>query len=537
YLAEYDVASGAMSEPKTVVSDNFENTNVKLAEENGKVAIYYFKRYVDDIEKTDELLSLTSSYNTWAKQLYNTAEGEFETLDKYAAEDPVSGHKAGDDITEKLISIKHLNLTDPLVYDLSAETYTYTDPIDNTNTEYSLYAYTIDTDKNLQTSGDREVWLEITNVTDNKTYYPVRLDKGMTGSNEKAVSSPQLTEENGDVLITWLYDSSYFKMISVKDTLDTLRTESANQTAQNTQVAYNDSPLSVFRAVTAEEAQAQDWYITAADKASAKLGDNEGLTKNIAEGKLPIITKDFSNGAENEGSRQEMDMSDYRLVVGDDNNVYLFWTQSSENYDKLGRVLYASAYFRINDEWLAKYGNEATNAVGFSDAVVINDTDLVIDEMSAVVAQDSSAIILANTCRQKFEKSEDGSKNPIVLDGGRNLVEFAFRPVNSLEVVDDEITLSDQYPVPGEAVDISFTVKNTGLLPSEGDTIKLELLQGDTVVKEKTIAEHGGADMFYVGEEYTYTLADFGEEPWTIPQSLDDLSVRVTINEDKVEGT
>ena len=534
YLAEYDIESGAMSEPKKIAEDSFENTNVKLTEENGKIAVYYFKRYIDGISKTDELLSLTSNYNTWAKQMYDPDKGKFESLGKYAADDAISGHKMGDDITEKLISIKHPTLTDPLVYDLSAETYIYTDPVDSERrTEYSFYAYTIDTDKDLQTSGDREVWLEITNVTDNKTYYPVRLDKGVTGSNEKAVSSPQLTEENGDVLITWLYDSSYFKMIGVKDTLDTLRTESANQTAQNTQVAYNDSPLSVFRAVTAEEAQAQDWYITAADKASAKLGDNEGLTKNIAEGKLPIITKNFSNGAENEGSRQEADMSDYRLVVGDDNNVYLFWTQSSDNYDKLGRVLYASAYFRINDEWLAKYGDEATNAVGFSDAVVINDTDLVIDEMSAVVAQDSSAVIFANTCRQKFEKSEDGSKNPIVLDGDRNLVEFAFRPVNSLEVVDDEITLSDQYPVPGEAVDISFTVKNTGLLPTEGDTIKLELLQGDKVIKEEEISESGNGNMYYVGEEHTYVT----DTPWTIPDSLDDLSIKVTINEDDVEGT
>ncbi|MBR0470110.1 MAG: hypothetical protein IJJ55_02705, partial [Clostridia bacterium] len=206
YLAEYDVANDTMSEPKTVVNDLFENTNVKLAEENGKIAIYYFKRYVDDIEKTDELLSLTSSYNTWAKQVYDPQEKDFITLGSYVTSKPEIGIMANTPYTEKQISIKHPTIDDPLVYDLSAETYTYTDPIDNTKTEYSLYAYTIDADKNLKTSADREVWVEITNVTDNKTYYPVRLDKGVkTSSEEKSVSNPHLTEQNGDMLITWLY--------------------------------------------------------------------------------------------------------------------------------------------------------------------------------------------------------------------------------------------------------------------------------------------------------------------------------------------
>ena len=69
YMRVYDIASGQWGEVIRVTEDNYADAYVRLIDEDGCVGLYYFKRNLDNIEKIDDLTSMTQSYNSWAKKL------------------------------------------------------------------------------------------------------------------------------------------------------------------------------------------------------------------------------------------------------------------------------------------------------------------------------------------------------------------------------------------------------------------------------------------------------------------------------------
>lgn len=111
-----------------------------------------------------------------------------------------------------------------------------------------------------------------------------------------------------------------------------------------------------------------------------------------------------------------------------------------------------------------------------------------------------------------FEQTID--ENGYVKQGEHKLAEIDCIPSNSLEIVNDEITMSDEYPVVGEPTTISFTVKNTGLLPSTGQDVAIKVLRDGKVVFEDSQRETEASDVIFVGNEFEYSTE------W-IPESLD----------------
>ena len=452
--------------------------------------------------------------------------------------------------------------------DLSTETYTYKyegdDPI-----EYGLATYTIDKDGSLETTKDHEVWLQIMNITNNKTYYPVLLDGADSGTADTDVSMPRLTKQGDDVLITWVKDGTKFNLISVKDALDGIRTdfraeitEEMTEEQIKTEIpAYANSALKVFADATATD---RYWYRTAGSAAASSVGSPEGISANIATDSFPIVTKDFGTDGRTDALRKDSLIGDYHLVTGQDGNIYLFWAAASDDPDEAASSLYASAFYRVSAASQEKYGTQAS--YGFSDPVVISEPGLMIDELTAVVNGDLSALMLANTYERKWV--DKGSDKDPFEDGEHNLTEFVFEPFNSLEVVNNEIamynvkendtntdynlaaaddtdageadytTVYEDYPKAGEKIMFSWSLKNSGLLPSVGHTAKLEVLEGNKVLYTFDDVKTGDGEQIYAGNTLKYTTSNEADDnvtpvTWEVPEglNLDNVTLRLTVNE------
>ena len=518
---------------------------------------------------------MTQNYNTWAKQLINPTTMEAGVIGQYAKDDNF-GHKAGEDIKEQLLYAQHPTAVDPLIIDLSTATYTYKYRDDDPETEYGFATYTIDRDGSLETTADHEVWLQIINVTNNKTYYPILLDSATSGMVDSDVSMPSLTKQGDDVLISWIKDGSKFNMISVKDTLDAIRTDSRpenteNMTEEQLKAAipsYDQSALKIYADMNANN---RYWYRTAGNLASTSVGSPEGINAYIAEDNFPIVTKDFGSNGRTDALRKDSLLGNYHLITGEDGNIYLFWAESSDDPDQAASTIYASAFNRVSAASQEKYGTQA--GYGFSDPVVISDPGLMIDELTAVVNGNLSALLLANTYERKFV--DKGPQVDPFEDGPHNLTEFSFEPFNSLEVVDNDITMynvedidtaavyntaeateenendtvtdyttvMEDYPKAGEKIMFNWSLKNTGLLPSAGHTVKLEVLNGDEVIYTFNDKKEGDGEQIYAGNalNYSTTKTEDGKEvlyTWDVSEdlNLDNVTVRLTVNELDKDG-
>lgn len=508
-MCTYDTESDTLGNVITVTSDEYLNSDVRLAKENDDIALYYLKKDIQDADSAEKLISTTSNYSTWAKRVFDPDTNSFIKI--------ISD--GGSQVDEKLIYIKHPTISDPLVYDYAVEKYTYnngTEDDTSDDVEYSIAAYSIDSDKNISTNDDREVWLEITDITDGKTYYPIKVS-----ADSDNIINPKLTAVNGDVLLTWLSDTSVFNTISMTAFFEAMKNQTGNVDGTYTGTTAFD----LMRSLTAEEAAQQDWGSVLEERAKASMsaGDIDSFDElfssisDIVNGNFATNPKDFSDEGE------QINMSDYQIVVGDDKNAYLFWTGAGLGLTNYGKELYGTAYYRLSDEWKETWGeNDDMPDSGWGEPVQLTEYGEVIDEMTIAVDKNKNAVIIANM----FEQTID--ENGYVKQGEHKLAEIDCIPSNSLEIVNDEITMSDEYPVVGEPTTISFTVKNTGLLPSTGQDVAIKVLRDGNVVFEDSQKETGAKNAIFAGNEFEYSTE------WT-PESVDgDIEVMVEVGE---EGT
>ena len=505
-MCVYDIESGTLGEPITVTNDKFLNSDVRLAKEDGDIALYYLKKDIENADSAEKLISITSNYSTWAKREFDPDANSFV---KIAAD-------GGENVDEKLIYIKHPSISDPLVYDYAVEKYTFNNGTkDDTSddVEYSIAAYSVDRDKNINTNNDREVWLEITDIKEDKTYYPIKVSK-----DSENIINPKLTAVNGDLLLTWLSDTSVFNTISMTSFFETMKNQTGNVDGENTGTTAYD----LMRSLTAEEAKQQIWGSILEEKAkdtlpSADKGKFDELfssISDIANGNFATNPKDFAKDGE------QINMSDYQIVVGDDKNTYLFWTAPSIGIANYGKELYGTAYYNVSGEWKTEWDKDGNMPdSGWGDPVQLTEYGEVIDEMTIAVDNEKNAVIIANMYEQTID--DDGS----VKHGEHKLSEINCVPSNSLEIVDGEIKLSDEYPVVGEPVTISVNVKNTGLLPSVGQDISIKIVQNGETVDEVNLSESGEKDAIFVGNEFEYSTE------WT-PESIDgDIEIIAEVGE------
>ena len=481
HMAVFDIPTETMGKPFEVTNDKFVNSDVILAQEENNIALYYFKKDISTTEELKDIAGLSNNYNTWARKVYDPAQSKF-----------IAVAKGKTNPEEELIMIDHPLIEDAMVTDLSAADYRYTDKKNQTR-DYRFYSYTVDRDGNLETANDRELWLRVTNLTDNRDYYPIPIDAG-----KKSILSPKLTKIEDDVYLTWLSNGCIYNAISANTIFGGL------DEVRGTGIYAENNGLDMIYSLSAEQIAQSGWYKLPYAALESASSETQGALYKLSRCDFENNQKNFGEiGAD--GEPEGSTLTDHQLVAGGDGNLYLFWTEQPNNdvkYDT-GRELYGAALYRGEITESAS----SQNYSGWSDAVQLTEYNKVIDELTVSVNSNKGAVLIGNIYSQEID--ENGS----VVYGNHELAEIVFVPGDSLKFSNEGIVLSDEYPVEGEKVRAAFAVTNNGLLPAE----KYNLTVNDktATIEEQSVYPGGSADFsteFIVGKDGSLTLSAEVEE-------------------------
>lgn len=528
----YDIESNTMGEKIPLVQgDRYLNLSPKLNVADGVIYCSYMKRDLTRAEGEEELLDVTGIYSVMAHVAYDTKDGTF-----------VSGTQ---DTHEEYINIYHPDSrhnNDPLVMDYQS----VTTELDGDT--YLLSTYTVDGDMKLDTKEDRELFLTIYNITQEREYYPIQVTNDALGQ-----SNPQLTDIDGTVYLTWLDDGYLFRMADVSVMLEALFGKSTEQI--EIAASENDGGQAVSISINKDvyrnghipagtgmqnAVKYKDWCKKSATElgiADAQYYD-ETVYAQLANGELQTECVNFS---QREG--MQTSVSNY-ILTSNGKDIFVFFTDFGTKDEKsTGVEIYGASYRR----WLGDGGNAegggsggsegdgsasggsdvaGTDNIdleqdwGFGKAVQITDNGKVIDELSLYMDRDSNISAVSNYYEQYI--NEDGgmsySKN--------KLVEMEFTTTGSIEVEDGCINLPKQLES-GRTEEVSFDVVNQGLLTAKGFQYGVYQVQN-------------GTETFIDGGEVIASLGS-GEKRkvtalWEVPEDLTDTQIRVDVQEIDVEN-
>lgn len=503
-VAVYDIASGEMGQEVSMVDDEYFNLSPKLNADGTKIYCSYMKRDLSEMKSEDELTNFKDYYSTMAYVAYDYNEATREE--------------------EKFISIKHDKMKDPLVMD-----YTSCTTVMNDKT-YMLATYTVDEDNDFNTNGDRELFLSITNLTDNRSYYPIQISHDSV-----AQASPQLTDIDGVVYLTWLENGYIFHISDASNLLESLFDESNTENEvskgdESTEMEkFTVDKSKYINGYMTEQSDNKDWY----KKTAAELGMDEKYYENsfyedLSKGSFYSESANFSQNKDIQTS-----IGNYKLVTNGD-DIYIFFTDSAADENTAdspaSMEIYGVRYQRVMEE--NTEDNNSTEVQdtfeglqndkevwGFGKAVQITDYGKVIDEMDLYMTEDSRVYMVSNYFDQWID--EKGQ----IQYSENNLVEIEFETKNSMELRGGLINLPNQF-VAGATENISFAVENAGLLTSKGfDYQVVQVTNG----KETEIASEHVDAVLNAGESMDITV------PWTIPANIADTQIKVKVTETGVD--
>ncbi len=463
--------NGTFGEEITLIDDEFFNFAPQLNLIGDKLYCSYMKRDISDVKTEEGLLDLTATYSTMA---YVVCDVTTRTID-----------------SKEFITVKHPALTDPLVFDYKCETAN----IHGTN--FMLAAYTVDEDCNLNTYEDRELFLTVTDLDSDVTYYPIPITNDTVSQ-----SNPALTNIDGTVYLTWLENGGLFNLLDVSGMLEAMFDPDLPSSA-----VYKDS---------AEKGDMR-WYC----KTASELGlDREEYERTLFE---ELYFGDISSESENlqQDESSAVSISDYRLVTNGD-DIYIFYTSSDHTEGDNGVELFGAHYQRdvVENEGQTDIDNtEVYENWGFGKAVQITDYGKVIDEFDIVMTEENDIFVVSNHYSHWIDE------NGAVKTGKNQLVEIEFRPKGSISITGDDIMLPLSL-VGGSTENIVFTVKNEGLITTTGFDYTVSMIKDGvkTVITSEVLDMHLEA-----AQTYKITV------PWTIPDDISNASIEVTVSEHDVD--
>lgn len=493
--AVYDINSGVMGDEVKIVDDQYFNLSPQLSADGTNFYCSYMKRDLSKAEKDEDLLNVEKVYSTMAYTSYDYAAG-----------------KRAD---EKFVDICHEKQTDPVVMDYNSVT---TKVGEDT---YLVSTYTIDEDENLNTNEDKELYLGITNVTKDRSYYPIRVT-----NDGESQSSPRLTEVNGSVYLSWMESGYIFHLTNATDLLNALFDTS--DSTWNVTMGEDDTTTEVginkqiyVDGYMTQDAQNKDWYKASAEKLGVNADVYEGTIYNqLAQGNI-------NSDSENLSQREEMttSISDY-VLTGNGEDVYIYFTDFGEDNDSAGKEIYGARYTsgKVNDSEQENdsdqsQGENMEGKAGFSKAVQITKADKVIDELDLYMTDDNRVSAVSNYYDQWIDS------NGQIQYGENKLVEIEFETTNSMKVDGDLINLPSELKA-GEQGQITFSVVNDGISTCKG--------------YDYTIAQVKGGQETEIAKGHSDTGLSAGEreevmEVWDIPADLSDTEIKVTVTETGVD--
>ena len=462
----YDPATDSFSEKTLLTQDDYFDMMPQFgySETTGNIFCYYLKRDIKDASSNEEILDFNATYSTIAYRIYDGKTGTWGE--------------------ETYLNIPCEDMNDPLIIDFNS-TVRHMD-----NSDVVLMTYTIDSDQNLQTTDDRDVYLYVTDITNKKSYYPIRIT-----NDYKTDISPKITEFNDNVYLTWVSGESDFCMINLTSMLSDIELTGKLDYLKNADVS---SP---------------DWYkLTAADLGMTEEEYNLSIFSSMANGDFPIDKKTFCL---DEDQENKANVCSYTLVQNDNESLYLLWLEPGQIDDegKTSQEIYGSVM-----ELTSENSKDKINTyTGWSDPVQIIHTGKMLDEYSIAFGDNNNIYMAANMYEQQVD--EEGtlsfSENDIVL--------FEASITNNMKFTEEPKFA--QTPRAGEENSISLSIKNEGLKKTEGYKVDvIQTIDGtDTVIYSESFD-----NVIMSGETVNIDV------PWTVPDNIDNLSIKAKVTANNI---
>lgn len=268
---------------------------------------------------------------------------------------------------------------------------------------YSLFTWTIDWDNNMQTIDDRDIFMQIYKFAENSFTDAVRIT-----SESGAYASPQFARSDN---ATYLFYGS--------------------QTAgsdHGTIKYHNISDIISNHKYTLTNNGNRDYFELKYTIPASEYVTRQGDVKTI-DGYT--VTLDGADAAETNN------IGDYDVFVDNTGLMYLFWTEN----DDTGKQIYTSVYNGPDDE-------DDENEAYWCEPFMLTSGDSAYGDVSGAMINDK-IFVLASRTRKNYASSE--------------LVTEKHTPYAKLVITD--ITVDTEYPTAGQAVKVTATVKNEGILP------------------------------------------------------------------------
>ena len=409
-----------------------------------------------------------------------------------------------------------------------------------------VYAFTVDMDFNLNTTEDRELYVESYDFATHSTYVPIRVAGSATVTSEQYdsnakefvtitstrqvdVSAPKLVRNGDSTFLFWREDGETLKYLNITEMM-------------SAKVAAVSDP---------DDNTESDW-------ANAVMPDGTFAT-DAATG-VPYAPRtqrvDFGSVLTDDA----IHITDYEIICDEDDNLYVVWadTVTSNVTNEIGETrpvaaqeIFASAMIHQGQQkesgtdssgetgtaqtvrWSKPYRMTRDNT--FNDGLALTlDSDggliIVHNQWSKKVAQDEDEMMrLINEGKIGVTQDKDGNLYAASLEYNSPVSLMVTRcdQVGSLEAT--RFAFSDSNPVAGQTVAVTATIENVGLTDAEGMDV--------TFYENRNGVQ--GEEIYHVtsSDPVTVNTAKYATFYWTVPDGgPEGYRIEAVIREKREDG-
>ena len=356
-----------------------------------------------------------------------------------------------------------------------------------------LIAYTLDQDSDLETSTDRDIYMQIYDYKDNTFTHPI-----MITSDTVEDSNVKLTRAGDATYLTWISDSK-IRMLDVS------------------------AMIGGGHYIKGETSDGQEYYYI--DKSR-----DGGYTP-------PYVIAAYEDGQEalesgNADAGRGITSYD---IQADGSQVYVLWTESSsslrEGIDpQSAEAKEGSAYETTTQIYGSRF--DSTEGVWTSRVQITDTPNANYRDLDFSIRDDGSLLIMAQkNGNQVIEASEnEGYETTLQDENATSLVSMAYMPEADPQIT--ELTMDD--PEEGQTVRGNAAIANNSFETAEDLTFRVKDESGNVLFEENDIVLRSGGNGEY---EFEYTLPETenGSAQWNITAEL--LQGESVVSEKVLSGT
>ena len=428
--------------------------------------------------------------------------------------------------------------------------------------DLAVFAFTADTDNSLETTDDRDLFVQFFRFSNHSTYVPVKVageetqqEMVLNGDRETGhyetrdvdtevnVGSPKLVRNDSSTWLFWREDNENLMYLNVSLLLNAKVLDGENETVLAKRKVNEDGGY--YFTPEDQEALSQDFdeYNVYAIRSDGSFAI-DAMTGEHYE--PPACRVDFGNIL----TESAIHITDYEVISDKEDNLYVVWsdtTQKDENKnivscdESMALELYATAMIKEKDlvasddaatvfraRWSKPYRLTRDNTYNDGIALALSDSG------DLLVVHNQYRKLPIDTEEKLLELVAAGEREIVTIDGDNyirgsyyydsptSLMITRFEAVGSVEVTD--FYFSDETPEAGQTIDVTAVIENTGLTTAKGYDVTFYECK-DGVVTRQT-------DSKSINDRITVNTGGKITFPWTIPEDgPEGYSIRASISE------